>query len=269
MLRKVYETDRGAIVYFVSECVNDGSPWLVFLPGLTADHRLFEKQVEYFDDKVNVLVWDPPAHGQSRPFSLDFEMDDFAIWLAAILDREGVEAPVLVGQSMGGYVSQAFIDLYPGRAAGFVSIDSAPLQRRYYPAWELAFLRHTEGMYLAIPWSWLKPWGSVGCSQTAYGRGLMRSFMDGYEKREYCALAAAGYRMLAEAIEEQRTYEIDCPAVLVCGTKDYAGDVRSFNRKWTAGSGLPLRWIEGAGHNANCDAPDEVNGAIEDLLARI
>ena len=38
-------------------------------------------------------------------------------------------------QSMGGYVSQAFIDLYPGEAAGFVSVDSAPLKSRYYPRW--------------------------------------------------------------------------------------------------------------------------------------
>lgn len=41
-------------------------PWLVFLPGLTADHRLFEKQVEHFIDKAPLFVWDPPSHGESR-----------------------------------------------------------------------------------------------------------------------------------------------------------------------------------------------------------
>ena len=35
-------------------------PWLVFLPGLTANHRLFEKQVEHFIDKARLFVWDPP-----------------------------------------------------------------------------------------------------------------------------------------------------------------------------------------------------------------
>ena len=38
-------------------------PWLVFLPGLTADHRLFEKQVEHFIGKAHLFVWDPPSHG--------------------------------------------------------------------------------------------------------------------------------------------------------------------------------------------------------------
>ena len=35
---------------------------LVFLAGLTADHRLFDKQVAYFDGKYNIIVWDAPAH---------------------------------------------------------------------------------------------------------------------------------------------------------------------------------------------------------------
>lgn len=53
-------------------------PWLVFLPGLTADHRLFEKQVEHFIDKARLFVWDPPSHGESRPFALTWTMDDLA-----------------------------------------------------------------------------------------------------------------------------------------------------------------------------------------------
>ena len=79
-------------------------------------------------------------------------------------------------------------------------------------------------------------------------------------------LAAFGYRLLADAVEAERAYEIDCPAILICGEKDQAGDVKPFNRKWAKGDGLDLRWIEGAGHNSNTDKPDEVNAIIEELL---
>ncbi len=269
MLRRTFETPSGTIVYWVSDRADDALPWLVFLPGLTADHRLFEKQLEHFEPRANCLAWDPPAHGESRPFVLDFAMDDFARWLHAILDAEGVTRPVLVGQSMGGYVSQAFIDLYPGETGGFVSIDSAPLKRRYYPTWEVKALRHTKGMYQAIPWSMLKEMGAGGTAETAYGKALMRSFMDSYTKREYVDLAAFGYKLLADAVEAQRPYTIGCPAVLICGEKDHAGDVKPFNRKWAAGDGLDLRWIAGAGHNSNTDKPDEVNAIIEELLERV
>lgn len=269
MEAKSYATEHGTVQYWVDSTAGEGSPWLAFLPGLTADHRLFEAQMRHFSGKCNYLVWDAPAHGESRPYPLNFGMDDYATTLHGIMQDEGIENPVLVGQSLGGYVAQAYMDLYPGSVAGFVSIDSAPLKRRYYPKWELALLRHTKGMYLSIPWNLLKAWGSTGVATTPQGRANMREFMDSYSKREYCNLAAHGYKMLADAICANRPYEIDCPALLVCGQKDWAGDVRKFNRKWTAGEGIPLVWVPDAGHNANVDAPEFVNRQIEAFISQL
>ncbi len=263
---KSFETDSGKVAYWVDASAGPTASWLVFLPGLTADHTLFDDQMAYFSGKANCLVWDAPAHGASRPYPLDFTMDDYARILFEIIRKERIEKPVLVGQSLGGYVSQAYLDLYPGEAAGFVSIDSAPLKRKYYPTCEVKLLRHTKGMYLSIPWPLLKPWGAWGVAETERGRANMRAFMDSYDKREYVELAAYGYRMLADAIEAQRPYDIDCPALLLCGDKDRAGDVKKFNRKWTVGEGIPLVWVPDAGHNSNVDAPDFVNAMIECFL---
>ena len=143
MRKREFETDRGTLRYWVSEN-DEETAQLVFLPGLTADHRLFDKQVDYFAQRARCLVWDPPSHGESRPFPLDWSLDDLALMLEQILSREGFERPILVGQSMGGYVSQAFIRLFPDRACGFVSVDSCPLDRSYYTAIELWALKHRE-----------------------------------------------------------------------------------------------------------------------------
>lgn len=261
-----FRTDDGEIAYWVSRDVVAGRPWLVFLPGLTADRRLFDKQVDHFSGRANVLVWDPPSHGASRPFTLTWSLDDMATWLHGILQKEGVTRPVLVGQSMGGYVSQAYLRLFSDDASGFVSIDSAPLDAYCYSGWELAALRHTKLMYLSIPWSALKRLGSNGTATSAYGRAVMAAMMDGYGKREYCELAAHGYRALADAVSPERNYTLPCPALLVCGTKDAAGSAKRYNRAWAARTGLPLHWVEGAGHNANTDAPDEVNRLIEEFV---
>ena len=269
MLQKSYETADGVVRYWIDNSAGTDAAWLIFLPGLTADHTLFDAQMSHFSGTFNCLVWDAPAHGASRPYPLNFTMDDYARILRELLMTEGIEKPVLVGQSLGGYVSQAYMDLFPGETRGFISIDSAPLKRRYYPAWEVWALRHTKGMYLAIPWALLKPWGSVGASTTKQGRANMRSFMDSYTKQEYCDLAAHGYLMLANAIEAERPYEIDCPALLLCGVKDHAGDVRPFNRKWSKGDGLPLIWVPKAGHNANVDNPSYVNEQIEHFVTHL
>ena len=182
---RVYHTSSGNVFYWIDASADTDAPWLVFLPGLTADHTMFDAQMAYFSGKANCLVWDAPAHGKSRPYPLDFSMDDCARILHAILEAESIKNLVLVGQSVGGYVAQAFIDLYPREAAGFVSIDSAPLKRKYYPTWEVKALRHTKWMYQFVPWSWLKALGSWGVATTAQGKAGMRSFIESYARLQH------------------------------------------------------------------------------------
>ena len=131
MTEKTYETPNGIIHYWVNDQKEKTKVQLVFLPGLTVDHRLFDKQVEAFEDKYSIFVWDAPSHAASYPFDYDYDLADKARWLDEILLREGYDRPVLVGQSMGGYVGQMYAELFPGKLAGFIIIDSAPIQRKY------------------------------------------------------------------------------------------------------------------------------------------
>lgn len=105
---------------------------------------------------------------------------------------------------------------------------------------------------------------------SGYGRALMRDMMlvyDGDQQR-YVKIAGHGYRILADAVEADLPYKIDCPALLICGTKDHAGSCIRYNRVWHKNTGIPLEWIEGAGHNSNTDASDVVNALIEDFVYR-
>ncbi len=266
---KVYAVaGKGEIHYWVNG-ISDSSSTLVFLPGLTADHRLFEKQIEYFSGRCRLLVWDAPGHFRSRPFALDFSLMDKACWLREIIDVEGIERPVLVGQSMGGYVAQCFMELYPGFAAGFISIDSAPLQRRYVTAAEIWMLKNCEWMYRMFPWKLLVKAGSYGCAQTEYSRSLMKEMMLSYSHSEYCSLAGHGYRILADAMDADLPYIVDCPALLICGDTDRAAAAMRYNRAWTASSGIPLYWVPDAGHNSNTDRPELVNAAIGDFCSKL
>ena len=54
MIENSYKTSCGCIHYFVN-IIDKQRITLVFLPGLTADHRLFEKQTEYFECKIVFL----------------------------------------------------------------------------------------------------------------------------------------------------------------------------------------------------------------------
>ena len=266
MQQQSYVTPRGSIAYWCSRAADSKRPWLVFLPGLSADHHLFDRQLAHFAASYSCLVWDAPAHGLSRPFALTFSMQDLARDLHGILAKEQVDMPVLIGQSLGGYIAQVYMHLYPGSVLGFVSIDSCSLSRKYYTSWELALLRHTRGMYRAIPWKLLLQWGVIGTSRSDYGRQLMQETWAVYSRDEYCDLAGHGFRILAEAIEQQSAYPITCPVLLICGEKDGAGSAKRYNRRWAELDGYPVHWIKDAGHNANTDAPETVNRLIGDFL---
>lgn len=265
MTENIYQTSLGDIHYWVCRAGGD-KPWLVLLPGLTADHHLFDKQIEYFESKYNCFVWDAPAHGSSRPFKLEFYMDDLTGYLHDIFQKENITGPVLAGQSMGGYIAQAYIRRFPGEAAGFISIDSAPLSRSYFSGWELALLMHAYWMYRCIPWKMLLKLGSTGTACSAYGRELMERTMRSYSPKEYCKLADHGYRLLSLAVESHGDSEPGCPVLLLCGENDGAGSSKRYNRAWTKRTGFPLVWLQGAGHNSNTDVPDAVNRLIDKFI---
>ncbi len=270
MNEKTYETPLGTIHYWVHMIAAE-TVTLVFLPGLTADHRLFDKQIQYFKNQYNILVWDAPAHGLSWPFGFDFDLMDKAKWLNGIFEQENITRPVIIGQSMGGYVGQAYAELYPERLKGFVSVDSAPLQRKYVTGIELWLLKRMEPVYLYYPWKALLKSGTKGVAESEYGRKLMYDIMMVYDgdKKRYSKVAGHGFKILANAMDMNLPYEIKCPALLICGEKDHAGSCIRYNKAWHRNTNIPLEWIKNAGHNSNTDEPEIVNRLIGELDRKV
>ena len=270
MTEKTYTTPMGTIHYWIN-IIDYGIATLVFLPGLTADHRLFGRQVKYFKNKYNVFVWDAPAHAASWPFKFGFDLMDEAKWLNNIFLHEKITKPVIIGQSMGGYIGQVYAELYPGSLKGFVSIDSAPLQRKYITGIELWLLKRMEPVYFYYPWKALLKSGTKGVEVSGYGRKLNYKNMMVYDgdKKRYARIAGSGFKMLAKAIEMDLPYEIKCPALLICGKKDYAGSCTRYNKAWHRDTNIPLEWIKNAGHNSNTDQPEIVNKLISNLVKQV
>lgn len=127
-----------------------------------------------------------------------------------------------------------------------------------------------EPVYRKYPWKALLKSGSEGVAVTEYGRTLMREMMMTYDGDQawYARLAGHGYRILAEAMEADLSYEIKCPALLICGEKDHAGSCVRYNKAWHKNTGIPIVWIANAGHNSNTDRPDEINGLIAEFAEK-
>lgn len=280
-----FKTDWGTITYWVSyapaenlsadiacttlhpmppkHALANNDPWLVFLPGLAADHRLFNQQMAYFADRANCLVWDAPGQGKSRPFEQDHSLSDEAEMLWDLFEQVGVVSPVLIGQGYGGFLAQQFIINHPGVAQGFASIDSAPLQRPYYSAREIKSLRRGNLKLQSMPWSSTIKSFAKRNATTVQGQGLIRRMLSSYTRKEFHELSRHKQANLADALEVNVLFAIDCPILLIWGDHDQEAIAKQFSQKRTFKTKLSFVEIPHAGRLSVADWPAEINKHLE------
>ena len=90
---------------------------------------------------------------------------------------------------------------------------------------------------------------------------------DGNQKR-YSRLTGHGYKIYAEAVEKNLSYEIKCPHMVICGKEDRAGSCIRYLKSYEKNTGKPVEWIDNAGHNSNTDSPQVVNRLIHAFVRR-
>ena len=263
MEEQILQTDKGKVIYWRSERWDAGKDTVFFLHGLTADHSMFDGQIAAFAEEYNILTWDTPAHGRSRPFAA-FDFGDTSEYIRRILDRHSVDQAVLIGQSLGGYLAQSFIKRHPARVKCFVSLDSTPYGSGYYSRPDIWILKQVEWMAHLYPLQWMKKAMSKQVSVTRKSYENMMRMLAPYGKDELCRLMGMGY---AGFLEDNCELKIPCPVLLILGEKDRTGKVAQYNKAWARKTGYPLKVIRGAAHNVNVDKPEEVNACIRGFLS--
>lgn len=95
------------------------TPPLILIHGFAEDGTIWENQVNHLRNTCSLIIPDLPGSGRSSPLSGDTSMEELAGAVKAVLDAEGIKECIMVGHSMGGYVTLAFAELYPGMLKAF------------------------------------------------------------------------------------------------------------------------------------------------------
>jgi pimeloyl-ACP methyl ester carboxylesterase len=101
----------------------DDRPPLVLLHGLSYDRRQWEpalRELEIIDPGRRVLALDLPGHGNSARRDSYGTGEVAAVIHRAVTDA-GLDAPVVVGHSLGGVLATIYAATYPAR--GVVNVD--------------------------------------------------------------------------------------------------------------------------------------------------
>ena len=113
-MEKTITSEDRSIFYQV---IGKGEP-VVLLHGFTEDGQIWNKQVPFLEKDYQLIIPDLPGSGFSE-LALDVSMEAMATLIKAILDEENISETIIVGHSMGGYVTLAFAEKYPEVLRGF------------------------------------------------------------------------------------------------------------------------------------------------------
>lgn len=96
-------------------------PVIIITHGLGVDHNFLGDLTKHFKRKYSVLTWDLNGHGKSDG-SLDLNL--FIKSLNNIIEKEKITNPVLIGHSLGGYVSAIYSSRHPTKVKKLILINA-------------------------------------------------------------------------------------------------------------------------------------------------
>lgn len=251
-------------------------PTLLLLHGGPGfDHASFKPLFSRLADLAQIVYVDHRGHGRSDPRPAEeWTLDTFADDVVRLCDALGVERPIVLGQSFGGFVAQRYIARHPGHAAKVILSSTAP---RFELARKLAMFERLGGAAArdAAEAFWTRPdaatWAAYEqhcrhlynttqpADPDAGKRGLFRpEILFGWNEAEHAAmdlragLAAARCPVLVLA----GSHDPVCP---VADAEDIAAALPPALVEYTV--------IEGAGHGTWRDRPDEALARLRAFIA--
>ena len=265
MKQKNIKSKNGTIYYWIGGSKKKDASCIVFNHGMTADHTMFDKQIEFFSEKYKMITWDIPLHGESRPYE-SFSYVNVAKELNNILKNEEINKVILVGQSMGGYICQEFAIHYPEKVKSFIAVDTNPFGHFYYAKWERFLLTKVGSMSSWFPYSILAKSIAKGSTKTEYAYNNLYTSISKLSKKEIIFIMDMAY---GGFLERKEIVEFDFPVLLIVGDSDNTGYVKKYNKMWSKQMGYPLREITNAAHNSNVDNYDEFNAIVAEFLSEL
>lgn len=259
MIKRYIQTDRGKIYYWTND--NDKET-IMFLHGLTADHHLFDKQVDYFSDDYNLILVDLPLHGQSKGYQ-EFSYDHVSKDLSCLLDAESIEQVILVCQSAGGYIGQSFYKNYSERVKAFVGIGTTPFGRIYYKKSDLFWIKHFAAIAQLYPY---KSYCKASAKSVGIRLETQKSMLKTLESMTKVEILKAVKVLYEGFLRETEEIKFACPVLLTYGEKDKTGYVKKYNQTWSQRQGYLLKMIPNAAHNANFDNWSRFNDVLYNFI---
>ncbi|MDB5252428.1 MAG: hypothetical protein JWP27_1597 [Flaviaesturariibacter sp.] len=257
MEQRLLHPDGVALGYRVSGT----GPAIVLLHGFGEDGRVWTNQVDHFPG-WQLIVPDLPGSGVSG-MKADMSMEGLAEAVAQILDAESVSSCILVGHSMGGYITMAMAQKYPGRLAAFGLFHSSAFadsdEKKAVRSKGIDFIRqHGAAAFLksSIP--------NLFSTATKAGRPeLIEEQVQGNADMTDAALVAYYESMMARPDRTEFLKDATVPVLFVLGREDAAVPIADGLRQCYLPARSQVDILEASGHMGMIEEADAANRSLQ------
>ena len=237
---------------------------LLLLHAFPLAHEMWEPQIDAFKNRLPVVAPDAPGFGASPSAEPERWMDAAADQAADALTAAGVDRAVVVGLSMGGYVTFAFLRRHPEMVAGLVLANTrsgadSDAAREGRAALATRLRAEGNGFLADSPPPLLS-----GEAPEA----LRKRVQDSIRKQPAEAIAAAALGMAARPDSTPDLTGITVPTLVITSSADTLIPPDGTSPIAQQIPGATLVVIEGAGHLSNLEAPDKFNETLGQFIAK-
>jgi 3-oxoadipate enol-lactonase len=258
--------DLGTAKIYYEEA-GSGRP-VVMIHGGLLDATMWDDQFEEFARRYRVVRYDARGHGRSICYPDTFSHHED---LHAIVEKLGLEKPVIMGLSMGGYIAIDFALEYPELPAALVLVSPGLTGYEFKSPEFIEFSKRigaavqsdkVEDVVEAFQTAWTdgprrRPDG-IDPAVREKVRAMVLENVEDWEER------SIEYRPLPLAIE--RLDSLQVPVLALVGDLDMPGVIEIVELIKSRVPGAQMIMIPGVAHLINMEKPEEFNRIVFQFL---
>jgi pimeloyl-ACP methyl ester carboxylesterase len=243
----------------------EGLP-VIFLHAFPLNQTMWDDQVTALRSACRAITLDLRGFGRSGFASFPHSIEEMASDVRALMKVLGIDRTVLVGLSMGGYISLAFYRSYPECVLAMVLADTRATadteearERRFKSAEKAEREGSTAIADDIVP-------QLLGRSTLSTRPDLIARTREMVEANSPAGIAAAQRAMAARRDSMDLLVAMNLPALVIVGSEDSLTPVAEAETMHTAIGGSSLRIIKGAGHLSNMEQPHQFDTALGEFI---
>jgi 3-oxoadipate enol-lactonase len=231
------------------------------------NRTMWKPQEEALSRQYRIVTMDLRGHGESDAPLWRFALERYADDVAELMDHLSIQRAVLVGLSMGGYISFAFYRKYAQRVRGLAladtraQADSEEARTARFDLAQTAFRKGPGAVADVMMPKLLRPTSLKTRSD------LVTQLRRTIETTEVSGIIVDLIAMADRPDSFPLLPQITCPVLVIVGDEDQTtppADARLIAQNI---SGARLAVIAGAGHLSNLEQPDQFNKYVGEFAA--